>query len=546
MSEDKVSTPQGSEPIPEGPARTGLQVTSIFAGWVGLAAIIVGLLWAAVVKSFPSVPLLFIMVGGALVILWLVVNIATVVAAAKGRQAKLIFNSAAFITIIVGIVVLVNYIGARHHLRTDLTESKRYSLSEQTHEVAKALEQEVKLIAFVSTDYYNWREVQDRLREYEMLSPKISVEHYDPKTDFAKTKEYDIQLDGTVLVKSGEKTERVTGGSEEQLTSAILAVTSGEKTKVYFLTGHGEPSLEGSGPNVIGTLKRSLENQQYAVETLSLMAMEEPEVPLDCAVLGIIGPKQPLHEKEIDAVNQYLTFGGKLFAAIDPPPAPSLQEILTDYGVTPMDGIVLDPQLSLWGQLNVPIVNAPAAHQITSNLGAVILPVTRAFDIESPEEEPEYPGMPPPSRPTALLQSSPASWLEKSVEGQPQKDPDEPGGPLVMAALVDQTTPPPPMVPGMEPPPRQDGARIVVAGTSIMVSDDLVRQGVDSGVYFTLKSIAWLVENEKLISIPPKDTMPSRVMLSDRQRNVATITVFALPVLTMLAGAVVWWRRRRG
>ncbi len=546
MSENKVSTPEGTEPISGGPARTGLQVTSIFAGWVGLTAIVVGLLWAAVVKSFPSAPLVFIMAGGALVIFWLVVNIAMVVAAAKGRQARLIFNSAAFIMIIVGIVVLVNYIGARHHLRTDLTESKRYSLSEQTHEVAKALEQEVKLIAFVSTDYYNWGEVQDRLREYEMLSPKISVEHYDPKTDFAKAKEYDIQLDGTVLVKSGEKTERVTGGSEEQLTSAILAVTSGEKTKVYFLIGHGEPSLEGSGPNVIGTLKRSLENQQYAVETLSLMAMENPQVPLDCAILAIIGPKQPLHEKEIDALSQYLRFGGKLFAAIDPTPAPSLEEILADYGIMPMDGIVLDPQLSLWGQLNVPIVNAPATHQITSNLGAVILPVTRAFDIESPEEEPQYPGMPPPSRPTALLQSSPASWLEKSVEGQPQKDPDEPAGPLVMAALVDQTTPPPPMMPGMAPPPRQDGARMVVAGTSIMVSDDLVRQGVDSGVYFTLKSIAWLVENEKLISIPPKDIMPSRVMLSAPQPTVAIITVFALPVLIMLAGAVVWWRRRRG
>ena len=79
-----------------------------------------------------------------------------------------------------------------------------------------------------------------------------------------------------------------------------------------------------------------------------------------------------------------------------------------------------------------------------------------------------------------------------------------------------------------------------------MMSDDLVQQGVDSGVYFALKSIAWLVENEKLISIPPKDTMPSYVTLSDRQRNAAIIAVFALPALVMLAGAVVWWRRRRG
>ncbi len=528
------------------PGSTPLQTASGVGGWLGVIAIIVGLLWAAVVKSFSLVPLVVIIGGAALGLFWLIVNIAKVIATARGRQSKLILNSAAFIVVILGVVVLVNYMAARHHVRTDLTKSKQYSLSEQTRKVAQGLEQDIKLVAFVSPDYYRGPEVRDLLREYEMLSPRISVEEYDPKTNFTKLKEYDVQVDGTVIVKAGEKTERVMSPSEEQLTSALLAVSRGEKTKIYFLTGHGEGALEGTGPKVVGTLKRSLESQQYQVETLSLMAMEQPQVPGDCAAVVIIGPSQPLHEKEIGALKQYLAFGGKLLAAVDPPPAPGLKELLADYGITPLDGIVVDPQLSLWGQVNVPMVTAPASHEITRNLGAVILPVTRAFALEAPQQ-PQYPGAPPPQpSATALLSSSPAAWLETELEGTVQKDPGERTGPLVMAALVDKTSPPPPMMPGMAPPPREDGVRMVVVGTSIMMSDDLVQQGVDSGVYFALKSIAWLVENEKLISIPPKDTMPSYVTLSDRQRNAAIIAVFALPALVMLAGAVVWWGRRRG
>jgi len=539
MSEEKPirdqqdnNSPSGRRQAGAAPQATMLEKASVIGGWLGLLAIIVGLVWAAVVKHFGGLPLGLVIGGAALGLLWLVVNISKVAAAARGRQARLIFNSAAFILVILGIVVLINYIGVRHHIRKDMTKSQQFSLSEQTHKVAQDLDQEVKVIAFFSDEYKsspynNWIEIADRLREYEMLSPKVKVERYDPK----------------IIVESGDYQEKVYGGSEEQLTSAILAVSQGKKTKAYFLQGHGENPLESGTPNSVATLKGNLENQQYDVETLALMAQAEPQVPDDCAVLCIIGAQKPLHDKEVGAIKQYLGQGGKLFVAVGAPPAPGLNEILTSYGITPLDGMVMDPQMSLWGQINVPMVNAPASHEITRNLGAVILPVTRALSTP-----PQYPGGPPPPgpQPLALLESSSAAWLETTLKGQPEKDPGEQGGPLVMAALVDEATPPPPMMPGMPPPPSGNGTRLVVVGTPILVSDTLVQEGIDVGVVFALKSIAWLVGNEKLISIPPKDITPNRVTVSDRQRNLAIVAVCLLPVLVMLTGATVWWRRRRG
>ena len=548
--QDNIS-PSGRRQAGAAPQATILEKASIIGGWLGLLAIIVGLVWAAVVKHFGALPLALVIGGGALGLLWLVVNISKVATAVRGRQAKLIFNSAAFIAVIVGIVVLLNYMGARHHIRKDMTQSQRFSLSEQTRKVAQDLDQEVKLVAFIAREHREAAEAADRLREYEMLSPKIKVEQYDPKTNFAKIKEYgvdasNVQWSPVIIVKSGDRTEDVVGVSEEQLTSAILAVSQGKKTRAYFLQGHGENPLEGGAPNSVATLKGNLENQQYEVETVSLMAQKEPQVPDDCAVLAIIGPQKPLHDKEVEAIKRYLDQGGKLFVAVGAPPAPGLEEILSSYGITPLDGMVMDPQMSLWGQVNVPMVNAPGSHEITRGLGAVILPVTRAFALAS--TPPQYPGAPPPPgpKPVALLESSSAAWLETALDDQPNKDPGEPGGPLVMAALVDEATPPPPMMPGMPPPPGGNGTRLVVVGTPILVSDTLVQQGVDVGVIFALKSIAWLVENEKLISIPPKDTTPSRVTVSDRQRNLAIVAVCLLPTLVILTGATVWWRRRRG
>jgi len=558
MSEQKPIRDQQDNTSSSGRRQAGaapqapmLEKASLIGGWLGLLAIIVGLVWAAVVKHFGTLPLGLLTGGVALDLFWLVINITKVATVARGRQAQLIFNSAAFILVILGIVVLINYIGVRHHIRKDMTESQQFSLSEQTRKVAQDLPKEVKLIAFIAPEHRQAAEAADRLREYEMLSPKIKVERYDPKTNFAKVKEYgvdtqNIQWSPVIIVQSGDRTEDVVGVSEEQLTSAILAVSQGKKTKAYFLQGHGESPVEDTGPGAVATLKRNLENQQYDVETLSLMAQEKPQVPDDCAVLVIIGPQKSLHQKEITAINQYLSRGGKLFAAVGPPPAPGLKEILTSYGITPLDGMVMDPQMSLWGQINVPMVNGPTSHSITRNLGAVILPTTGAFALAS--TPPQYPGGPPPPgpKPVALLESSSAAWLETTLKGQPKKDPGEQGGPLVMAALVDETTPPSPTMPGMPPPPSGNGMRLVVVGTPILVSDTLVQQGIDVGVIFALKSIAWLVENEKLISIPPKDTTPNRVTISDRQRNLAIVAVCLLPVLVMLTGATVWWRRRRG
>ncbi len=180
---------------------------------------------------------------------------------------------------------------------------------------------------------------------------------------------------------------------------------------------------------------------------------------------------------------------------------------------------------------------------------ALALPTTRALEILDSEqpEEPQYPGAPPPPTQKAvpLLETSPDAWLETATSGQVSRDPGELGGPLVMAAAVDEGGPQ--QTPYGMPPQDNDenGLRMVVLGDSDMMTDEIANIGLKANIYFTLNAMNWLTENEKLISIPPKDEMPRYMTMSAGQVKLLwAISVFIIPLLVLLSGAVVWWRRR--
>lgn len=529
-------------------------LAGIIAGLAGLVLIVVGLLWWAISKKLVGAPLVVLILGVVGTGVYIYTNRDRLRIFWGQRGSRESTNATIFALLVLGIVVLVNIIGARHHYRYDFTQNKQYSLSEQTLKILRSLDKPVQITAFLSPDYYGTYEIRSRLREYDIASPKTIVTIYDPKTNLDKVKEFEVRYDGTIIIQCGDKKEEVTGGSEEQLTSAILAVTKGEKTKVYFLSGHGERRLDTMAEDSIADIKENLQNQQYDVKELVLLQQKEPQVPADCSALCIIGPMQPLAAKEIAAINKYLDQGGELFVALEVPPAPDLHEILGRFGIKVLNGVVLDPVSNLWGNMGVPMVVNPEPHDITAGQQSFFFPGARAFELESEEPtEPMYPGSPPPQprkKGIELLMSSESAWLDTNFKPgvQPKKDPGEKSGPLCLAVAVDQKKSEPQMPPGMEPPVEEQqgkGPRIVVVGDSDFLTQ-AVRDISPVGIVFALKSIAWLTKDEKLVSIPPKEPTDRRLVLSGAQLKLVIILVFLLPVLVLVAGVTVWVMRRGG
>jgi len=153
------------------------------------------------------------------------------------------------------------------------------------------------------------------------------------------------------------------------------------------------------------------------------------------------------------------------------------------------------------------------------------------------------------------MRTSSDAWLDAwgpdgSVNGV--QDSGEQTGPFVLAAAIDESKKEkPPQQPGMPPPPEDDeeapGTRIVVVAGAEFMTDRLI-QGAQlwGNAAFALNGINWLVSNEKLISIPPKDVeTPYLTMVGAQKAIAAVITLFLIPGLVVLAGGIVWWRRRR-
>ncbi len=534
---------------PEQRTLTTMEIAGLWSGWAAALALVVLLFWMAITRSFGLGPKILLGATVVLAVFWGVQHWSSIVAATRGRGARLGTHSVAFVLLVLGILIMVNYVAARHNWRHDLTESKRFSLSDQTRNVVRGLEEDVTIIAFIDPQRSS-PELTDRLREYNMLSPRLKLETYDPVTDRSKVEEYNVMSHDTLIIKSGEREERVIGGGEEQITSAILAVSTGEKTRICFLTGHGERSITDTGPRGLGNIKASLENQQYEVEELNLATQSEPQVPGDCAVLVIAGPSEPIREKELDAIEAYAGQGGSLFVALEPT-GPDLGDLLEPYGIEPLPGTVYDPERGFFGNADFPVIADYTEHQITQRLAeiGVAFATTRAFEVVDPmmDQDPMAPDMPPGQnmRARPLLKTSPNAWVESTPGMAASRDPGETSGSLNVAVLYDAGMVEPDPY-GMTPPETDDsGTRMVIVGDADMMTDEVLSYGVYGNLYFTLNSLNWLVANEKLVSIPPKTDMPHYLTMNDRQlKFVWAFVVGIVPLLIAAAGVFVWWRRR--
>jgi hypothetical protein len=471
------------------------------------------------------------------------------------------------VVLVIALTIMVNWLSSRRWARSDWTTSQIYSLSEKTENILSDLDEEISVVVFMTPQTSMYDQVQELLERYKAASDKVTVEYIDPEKEPLKTtrlaEQYGVQVADTVVFIYGDRTKYVTSDQmaemdysgmqygqgptmrafkgEEQFTSAILSLVAPDVPKVYFVTGHGEAALEGAGGGAtdrgLRILEEALKRENMQTADISLLS---GEVPDDAAVLAIVGPTRAFTEAEIEALGAYLDRGGRLLAALDPLIEPAgtmrptrLEPMLAERGVVVHDDLVVDPSRRLpFYDLSAVYLDDFPAHSVTRGLEgfAVLFTVSRSLAAEG-------------DRAAVLVQTSDEGWGEKNLgmllRGEPVAfdDDDNPGPAAVGIAVEDVAV----AVDGEDAGSAE--YRLVVFGDSDFLTDvDISNAG---NAILAANAFNWLTAREDLVGIPPRDVEQVSLFLTQQQmRNLLLLVLIAMPGAAIIAGILVWRRRR--
>lgn len=452
----------------------------------------------------------------------------------KARQTKYAAYAFTYIVIVIAAVVLANVLADRYNKSYDSTANKRYSLSEQTAKIVKGLKQDASITYFNQSTRF--RDGKDLLDQYANLSPKVQVKYVDPDKDPELAREYGIRDFGTAVVQIGPKREEAKSMTEEGITGAFIRnLKSGTRT-VCFTSGSGEHQVGDSNREGFSHFKDLLAKDNY--ETKSVDLLSKAEVPGDCTTLVVAGPTKNYEQPEGDAIKKYVENGGRAFFMLDPPlklgheeiaDNDALTNLLESWGVTLNKDLILD--LNPLGQIaglgpQVALVTSYASHPIVYQLRgtATGFPLARSLEIKNTDK----------TSVQKLFDSSTTSLATNNLSSPAVdvNDPKNKKGPLTLAAAGSYST-------GKE----NSQGRFVVVGSSTWAANRFI--GFNGNDDLASNAVNWLSSDEDLISIRPKPPEDRRITMTGGQLAwVRATSQFTLPLVVVILGVGVWWRRR--
>ena len=486
--------------------------------------------------------------GAAALAAHVVLNLADLKRGFRRRSFIYSSNMLLVVVLVLGILGLANYFLAQHHYRIDFTAGRLHSLSDQSVQVLKNLKADVTLQCFFRESNYSRAAMENLLKIYAYHSDKIKYEFIDPDKNPALVKRLGITQDGTTVMTSGDKESRITSATEEDVTNALIKVTREAKKAVYFLAGHGEESIDESGDAGYSTVKSELEKLGYEVKTQTLALADT--FPKDCALLVVAGPQKDLVPNELETIKTYIQGGGRVLFMVDPETVTGLTPFLAQYGFKLDNDLIVDTvSRLLGGDYFMPVVSEYETHDITRNFRyATFFPYARSVELAPDKPEGETV--------TAIAKTSPNSWAEKQLEERDvkfDKDKDR-QGPLTLAAVatlkVKMEAPHAASEPGQSgaaseaaKPVEEKEARIAVIGDSDFVKNTYY--GLSGNGNFFLNVANWLTAESDLISIQPKTQTARTIQLTSSQgRLIFFVSVLILPLVVLVFGLSVWFRRR--
>ena len=467
------------------------------------------------------------------------------------------------------VLFAVNYYSFNHYARADFSRSQKFVLSDQTRRILRELKKPVRVTVFFSRTVLTpetqlYPDVQNLLKELTFSGrDKLDIEYVDPTRDLTRARElqgqYKFSASENVIIldydgrtkfvpianmadfdmtpaMSGDAPRLQAFKGEQALTNALMALVRPQQLKAYFLSGHGEPGLEGLTP--ISVFKDYLERQNISVAPLSLASADS--IPADCSALVIVAPQADLDARQAAILQKYWKEKGCLLVLLDPKiKTPRLQALLEQAGIFPRDNRVLRlvrlPFAT--GILRDVTASFLPENAITKRLAGttILLPgATQSLDLNVKQSQAAGLQLWP------LLQAAEEFWGESEYAANEKKgvrydEGNDVGQPVYVGAASSRGGVSDDRV-------EVESAKLIVVGSCEFALDAaLTQQGLD----FLLSSMNWLLDRGQLTGVMPKTVQHFTLNLSEAK--IGTLSLYILIVIpgaAALLGLIAWVRRR--
>jgi ABC-type uncharacterized transport system involved in gliding motility auxiliary subunit len=449
-------------------------------------------------------------------------------------QTSAALTSAAAVATVLLVLVAANVFASKTTQAWDLTQARNNTLAPQSVLAAKRLDADLQVIGLFQPAAGNGQtEAEALVALYQQQSAHVKYRSADPNKDPVDVKQYGVTQVNTIVLDYKGKSELLLQGSQSEVdfTSALLKLESDRVPAVCWAIGDGEREL--TDPNAktgYSAVSDLLAKNNFSTRQTILSGLTT--IPSGCDELVILDPTKAIPIQTVSAIDAYLAAGGRLLIAAepwaqDPTATAALNLILAPYGPQFSGALVVesDPSHAAVQDPTNPAVTAYGGSPITSDVQGIVSFYPQSTAITGT----------PASNATAvrLAQTTSSAYAIAQIRSDVSRHSGDAPGPFTLMETL-------------EAPAASGKTRIAIVGTPAFAQNaTLPPNNSDANLELALGTFQWLAGQDALIAVPPKPDRALPLALTQQdQSNLIFITMVLMPGLIVLAGVIVWWRRR--
>lgn len=486
-----------------------------------------------------------------------------------------------FTVIVVAIVVAINLIAQdvteRFDLTMDLTDNDIYTVSQDTIDYLKDLDQKVEITvladesAFENNAIY-FKQASEVIKKYALYSDNISVSFIDMNKNPNIVSKYndiykgDLAEGDIVIFREGtsdEDSDRIKvlslnnlfttstdnygnttvtqSNAEQELTSAVMYVTDANPKKAVLVSTDMPTSVYASAQSLL----KMLNSNGYDLEEVDLLTNDLDVESTD--LLLILSPLNDFNNAVIDKISDYLYNDGKLgknvlyMANYDQNKTDNIDAFLEEWGLSVGDSYIAETNTSASQNVTVyglgytirssigVIANDDYADLVSDTTLPIAVPLPRPIEtLWETNGDRETSVILTTSNTSALVPRDASDDFDISTAVTGMQNVMAMGSKYIFDDNNQKVT-----------------SNVMVMGSAFMSDIYITSDTSYNNGEFILNSVNKMTGKSSGITIVPKSLSISTISIDDTQVTaIRTVVMFVIPLVIVAIGVVVYVRRR--